>query len=559
MLTTTKPNPSSSRTAADTRNARRQFLGHLSGAAATLSLVATNRVAAQSNEGAVPEAAARNTTHRRAQAALQIRLEAARNQHRQPVPVQRNNADESEYSQKIGCFTKTLPHNGVGEVQMYAWDLLKNALRSGQANEFEAIPLGGTVKLANPQAAYTFDLEGADSHALRIEPAPKFSSSETASEMVELYWQALTRDVPFTEYDSNPLIHQAAADLSRFVAFKGPRANGIVTPDTLFRSTLPGDVSGPYISQFLWQDVPSGAAIIKQQYRVPVAGNDFMTDYGEWLHIQNGGAPTRAITYDTATRYLRNGRDLGEYVHRDFTYQAFLNAALVLLSYGRPALPAQNPYVTSRTQSSFATFGGPHVLDVVARVANAALRAAWYQKWLVHMRVRPEAYAGAVHNHTTGAASYSFHRRLLNSPVLEQVARTFGSYLLPQAYAEGCPTHPAYPSGHATIAGACVTVLKTFFNVDFVLPRPVVASADGLSLLPYQSTSLTVGGELHKLAANVGIGRNTAGVHWRSDAAAGFQLGEAVALSCLQDFRRTFSEDFGGFKLTTFAGDVLTL
>jgi hypothetical protein len=42
--------------------------------------------------------------------------------------------------------------------------------------------------------------------------------------------------------------------------------------------------------------------------------------------------------------------------------------------------------------------------------------------------------------------------------------------------------------------------------------------------------SSTVGGELNKLAANVALGRDTAGVHWRSDGVEGLNLGEGVAV-----------------------------
>ena len=63
-------------------------------------------------------------------------------------------------------------------------------------------------------------------------------------------------------------------------------------------------------------------------------------------------------------------------MHRDFTYQAFLSACLILLSFGRAALDSANPYLTSVTQAGFVTFGEAHILDLVARVANAALRAA---------------------------------------------------------------------------------------------------------------------------------------------------------------------------------------
>lgn len=65
---------------------------------------------------------------------------------------------------------------------------------------------------------------------------------------------------------------------------------------------------------------------------------------------------------------------------------------------------------------------------------------------------------------------------------------------------------------------------------------------------------LTVGGELNKLAANVALGRNAAGVHWRSDAVEGLLLGEALALSVLADLALTYHESFAGFPLTRFDG-----
>jgi hypothetical protein len=40
--------------------------------------------------------------------------------------------------------------------------------------------------------------------------------------------------------------------------------------------------------------------------------------------------------------------------------------------------------------------------------------------------------------------------------------------LLPMAFQEGSPMHPSYGAGHATVAGACVTILKAFFDGDVV-------------------------------------------------------------------------------------------
>jgi len=92
-----------------------------------------------------------------------------------------------------------------------------------------------------------------------------------------------------------------------------------------------------------------------------------------------------------------------------------------------------------------------------------------------------------------------------------------------------------------------------------VIPDPVIASADGLSLIPYSGPALTVGGELNKLAANSGFGRDAAGLHWRSDIIEGLKLGEAVASGILTDLRATYNEDFPGFTLTTFDGTTITI
>jgi hypothetical protein len=105
-------------------------------------------------------------------------------------------------------------------------------------------------------------------------------------------------------------------------------------------------------------------------------------------------------------------------------------------------------------------------------------------------------------------------------------------------------------------------MLKALFDESFVIPNPVVPTADGLALTPYtgpDADKLTVGGELNKIAANVAIGRNIAGVHWRSDYAASLRLGESIAISVLRDQRMTYGEDFDGFTFTRFDGTKVTV
>ncbi|MEM7163573.1 MAG: hypothetical protein AAF487_14165, partial [Bacteroidota bacterium] len=60
-----------------------------------------------------------------------------------------------------------------------------------------------------------------------------------------------------------------------------------------------------------------------------------------------------------------------------------------------------------------------------------------------------------------------------NKPLLEAVFdfNKKQGYFLPMAFPEGSPMHPAYGAGHATVAGACVTILKAFFDTSTVLAQ----------------------------------------------------------------------------------------
>jgi membrane-associated phospholipid phosphatase len=529
---------------------RRAFLGSIGALAAANSLISTKAVAAQPEDVAFQNLL-RSLPKTRRGNALQVRIKAAQELLGGTAPVEHPvNADEG-IAGFPGNFSKALPHDSRGRVLPAAYNALRKACSTGVEADFAAVPLGGTAKLANPQAGWTYLMEGCDPFDLRMRAAPSFPSAETAGEMVECYWHAVLRDLPFADYATSSAALDACADLSRLSDFRGPKYGATVVPDTLFRASSLGNLTGPYISQFLFKPIPTGPITYDQKYPVPAPGVDFLTAESDWLAVQNGTPRSGPVVNGPV--YLRNGRDLGEYVHKDYSYQAFLNAALILLGGGTRRNPS-NPYLTKTAEAPFATFGGPHILDQVARIAVDALRAAWTQKWAFHRRLRPEEYAQRVHRRLTAGEPYPVHADVLSSPVLPQVWARQGSYLLAQAYAEGCPTHPAYPSGHATIAGACVTILKAFFDSNAVISNPVVASRDGTALLPYNGPALTVGGELNKLAANMSMGRNFAGVHWRSDAIEGLLLGEKVALEYLRCSDFLWNESFAGSSLVTFGG-----
>ncbi len=87
-------------------------------------------------------------------------------------------------------------------------------------------------------------------------------------------------------------------------------------------------------------------------------------------------------------------------------------------------------------------------------VSQRPLTRCRYQKWFVHRRLRPEEYAGRVDRHKRGFATYPLHPDVVFAGALDRVWAAHGSYLLPQAFPEGSPLHPAYGSGHATV-GEC--------------------------------------------------------------------------------------------------------
>ena len=489
------------------------------------------------------------------------RVGAAADDHQVKPATQVTNGDETTYSTGIANFTKGFPHNSFGEVDPSVYANYLAAVQTGKRADFDALTMSGTERLVDPQAGIAFDLETLDQSQSAIPPFDTLNSPGLAAQMIEAYWEALTRDVPFENYATDASIAAAVSELNGLSSFTGPRIGGNVTPQSVFRGFTPGDLIGPYVSQFLLKPFTIGA--------MPFVGYlttlppDFGIDLASWLNIQNGApSPLAPSNPDPQLRYLRTARDLAEYVHNDVLYQEYLIAALMLLQMKAP-LNSGNPYPPSlKSETGFITFGFPMVEVLVAEVISRAIKNAWFQKWFVHRMARPEETAGLVHFTLTGQKSYPLDSSVLNSKAAAAVFKRNGNYFIPLSYPEGCPLHPSYPSGHATAAGAAATVLKWFFDETFVIPNPLVPTFDGLGVTPYTGADagqITVGGELNKLASNVGFGRVDAGIHWRQDIVQGMLLGERVAISLLTDQGHLYNENYQGFTFTKFDGTKITV
>ncbi|NER22835.1 MAG: vanadium-dependent haloperoxidase [Symploca sp. SIO1C2] len=493
-----------------------------------------------------------------------------------------------------------------------------------------------------PTAGVVHELEGPDPQGVTMPPAPPLldatgnTNPELIFEMAEVYELAIIRDLPLNSFENNGTadakLQGSIERLNQLDYIKEqngrPRKvnpEGELDAQTVFRGSSPGVEVGPYLSQFLLignksingelnvQDGKITYGVLEINQKVPIAKPklDYMTKLDDYVDVQRGIQQPREA-YDAGLRFIYTPRDLATYVHYDALYQAYLNACLILLGMGTPFDPgfdhlsgggvAAGDPQTRRHANGFALYGGPHILTLVTEVATRALKAVRFQKFNNHLRLRPEALAARV----------DLVRRKNDCQIEEEIPKALSqyvqvfidkltankgqcqlstldeicaiaddSYLLPMAFPEGSPMHPAYGAGHATVAGACVTILKAFFDTSAVLVKncnqdyqfkrmeksdQLVAFRAGNcgstleeSKIDDISEALTLEGELNKLAANISIARNMAGVHYFTDYYDSIRMGEQIAIGILEEQALTYPTDPFVLSVPTFDGDVVRI
>ncbi len=574
--------------AAPADSSRRSFMGKLGiGSAAAVAMAA---VPLELGASVVPY-----SSRSRAAGSYGYRSQTAQNEYID-IGELPDNGDAARFTDFSGSWSKCLPHPYLGIVNRQAWLSLTYALQTGRFQDFQNIIVGNpggpgfTGTLNGPLGSLAYDLEGRDSHATNIPPAPSITSAQTAAEMVEHYWASQIRDVQFTQYGTSSIVAQACADMNRlsYVRSPGSQYPYPVTPANLFRGQfVPGDgnVQGPYMSQFLIQPTFMGVQPLTQMFQrflsVSEGGADYATQPAEYLAIESGFQPNASLRFDPTYRFVRMGRDMTAYTHVDALHQEYFVAGLVLAGINCPVNPG-NPYIGSLSEHGFETFGsassqaGPvDAVGTIPEMATRALKAAWFHKWIVNLRQRPEEMGALLQARMTNQrpmpqSSQYLHPDLLNSAALPLIYSKYGTYLLPLAFPEGAPTHPCYPTGHGTVGGACIAAVKFFFDCTQRI-RPLllaagsdvmVPSSDGLSLVPYTGADrdeLTINGELQKLGYNVTFGHGIhAGIHFRSSSYWSLLLGEALGISILTDRANSYAEPFN-IQITKFDGTIAHL
>lgn len=476
-------------------------------------------------------------------------------------------------------FSKTLKHDDNGLCRKDDLDRLISYLTiHGDIDSVKnSQDSKSTRRLEGLDSGSSFWIKGVDTqHFDMSSEVLACDSAKNICEMIEVYEKSLCRDISFYEIQqgAHPSIVRALKVLNRYNeigAYTGPTdANtGAITAKELFRGVGRDETTGPYVSQFLVLPFKYNTFHIDQKHNVEGDAENSVVEE-TYLGIQRG-IVNPPPDYTNIHQYLYNGRVGGSAVHNDPMYFYFYNCSLILLQNGFRIQNYGNGVSTSWTDQ-----GPPDGLAAIADVCLGALRVAWNTKYNKCLKLRPEAMAHRVDKILSGEFNGSVFDTIYDhlshgTETLEAVKANNQSnnHLLLLQYPEGSPTHPSFVAGHAIVAGAAVTVTKAFIETHDDKHNPVLwhmsplHSIDGDSLVAYNEAdakNMTITGELNKLASNISLCRDWAGVHYRADADKGIILGERFAISYLQTkLKEYISDQPRTFRLEKFNGEYIEI
>ncbi len=114
------------------------------------------------------------------------------------------NSEERKYQNYNynGSFHKGLAHNMTDGrlISSTDYENMVNAIVDDDQKMLSEVPLAGTLKIANALASWATVITGAPQNSLTIPDPPSLSSAAGAAEMLEIYAQAIARDVALINY-----------------------------------------------------------------------------------------------------------------------------------------------------------------------------------------------------------------------------------------------------------------------------------------------------------------------------------------------------------------------
>ena len=502
-----------------------------------------------------------------------------------------NNGDINTIPQFVAAYSKCLQHDKQAHVVPTEMKKLLgniNGDRNSMQNYLFPAPIavanpppGVPIPIINPNNMYNVNLFGRHPSSYSHKVAPTFHSDETAGEMVEMYCASLTRDVPFSEYETDPLIAKCCDYLNELNVFKGPKENGLVTPKTFLQFTQTGTIlPGPRLSQLWYYDIPqniigNGAETDPiqpanggynnmtsnpQKNRWVAPGVDYLWRLDDEFArspiclVQGGYITEGTVAVDSTEpeKYRTTCRDVAaslEEISRVFIGQGFMASAYSIIQaikfsegvpiYNNPYSPFRNGVYNPRL--AFTDYDSLDLSWVPGSVDKSQLDLAQKLKWS-NMRVRPEAIAIEVQKvklNDPALPHYYQNTQLLDSGVLEDVFEKYQSYFLPMFDVLGCVPEPSYPSGYVMHVGGIMSGFKALFSPEDTIPA-FEPSEDAESLVPILDdhgvqVRLNLFDEIDKYVYNHATSRVSQCVHYRSDIQLALDIGEEVVINHLRE------------------------
>ena len=270
------------------------------------------------------------------------------------------------------------------------------------------------------------------------------------------------------------------------------------------RDNKADNVSSMFYLSHKWNNID-----YTSKFRLYTSWVDYMTNFDEFVKIQNGYKPT-AKQEAKWHWYIQSNRDLVAVVHKDLPQYRASDLFIWLRAL----------WLKDKTKwfINGGVFWVPSIITQITREVMQETRFAKYTR----NRIRPEELAAYFEQRRLWidildveikAFVDSNYEAFINNEAVIKSFNKYNTYLLPQAYIEGCPLHPDHPKGHFTFARAIVECLKSVFD-NQSMPK---LSVNELWDTIIQSEPVMLYDELDSFADQIDLARSYAGVHFLQD------------------------------------------
>jgi len=357
-------------------------------------------------------------------------------------------------------------------------------------------------------------------------PFPLNPPDNPTLEAVEEVWGlSVIRDIPFSSWHSDATVRGL---IERIASHRGiAMMNGVRQDTGDTKDILPGQdmtLPGPFVSQFLMDEVPAGPYVISRDIRPSADYGRTHKEAAAMFSMDGVNVPHKVDP--SIAHAARSPRTIARLVENDFPGQHWIHAWLTLMN--KFGLRAQGHADSDQNQIDWCDGGIGNLIYHLFQSIDDAMPITWTATKWAHKHIRPAPFGAYMDNAKPSDPDFKHYQEL---EFVKRARSINGNFLLPVASRNGEPPHGEFVTGHDTCEGVGSTLTRSFFDPNDDQPWPdhiKVGATDAPGLM-------TISSEALKQADNLGAGRRMLGVHWFYSSIAGRALGEAVALRHLRE------------------------